>query len=90
MLVPDFVSNLVYDWESSPGARSTSGWRLRSALILFDKRGTGLSDRGAALPNLETRMDDVRAVIDAAGSERAAIFGRHEGCRWRPVRGDLS
>ena len=48
-------------------------------LICFDKRGTGLSDRGVGLPDLETRMDDVRAVMDAAGSESAALFGYSEG-----------
>ncbi len=48
-------------------------------LILFDKRGTGLSDRDYGLPDYETRMDDIRAVMDAAGSERAAILGVSEG-----------
>ena len=48
-------------------------------LIMFDKRGTGLSDRTGNLPTLEERMDDVRAVMDAAGSERAAVFGISEG-----------
>jgi len=53
----------------------------RCWLILFDKRGSGLSDRIAdtALPTLEERMDDVRAVMDAAGSPRAAVFGVSEG-----------
>src|SRR6266702_180709 len=50
-----------------------------SRLILFDKRGTGLSDRVADMPSLEVRMDDVRAVMDAVGSERAAFFGISEG-----------
>jgi pimeloyl-ACP methyl ester carboxylesterase len=52
-----------------------------SRLILFDKRGTGLSDRvpSDALPMLEQRMDDLRAVLDAVGSERAAVFGHSEG-----------
>ena len=50
-----------------------------SRLILFDKRGTGLSDRDAGLPDLETRMDDIRAVMDAVGSKRAAIIGVSEG-----------
>ena len=52
-----------------------------SRLILFDKRGTGLSDPVAesSLPTLEERMDDVRAVMDAAESERAAVFGFSEG-----------
>ena len=50
-------------------------------LILFDKRGTGLSDRVSPerLPDLETRMDDVRAVMDAAASERAVLLGISEG-----------
>ncbi len=48
-------------------------------MILFDKRGTGLSDRVADLPTLEQRMDDVRAVMDAAGSTRAAVMGVSEG-----------
>jgi pimeloyl-ACP methyl ester carboxylesterase len=48
-------------------------------LILFDKRGTGASDRVAGIANLETRMDDVRAVMDAVGSERAAVVGVSEG-----------
>jgi pimeloyl-ACP methyl ester carboxylesterase len=50
-----------------------------SRLILFDKRGTGLSDRDTGIPDLETRMDDIRAVMDAAGSKRAAIMGVSEG-----------
>lgn len=50
-----------------------------SRLILFDKRGSGLSDPIAGAPTLEERMDDIRAVMDAAGSERAAIFGASEG-----------
>lgn len=50
-----------------------------SRLIRFDKRGTGLSDRLSQIPTLEQRMDDVRAVMDAVGSERAALFGVSEG-----------
>src|SRR6476659_2816159 len=50
-------------------------------LILFDKRGTGLSDREYGMPDYETRMDDIRAVMDAAGSERAAILGVSEADR---------
>jgi class 3 adenylate cyclase len=48
-------------------------------VILFDKRGTGLSDRVAGAPTLEERSDDIRAVMDAAGSDRAALFGASEG-----------
>jgi pimeloyl-ACP methyl ester carboxylesterase len=50
-----------------------------SRLILFDKRETGLSDRVAGIATLEERMDDVRAVMDAVGSEQAAVFGISEG-----------
>jgi pimeloyl-ACP methyl ester carboxylesterase len=50
-----------------------------SRLIRFDKRGTALSDRTGAIPTIEERMDDVRAVMDAAGSARAALFGFSEG-----------
>jgi class 3 adenylate cyclase len=77
--VSDWVSNLVYGWEYPP-------WRdfyLRLArsfrLILFDKRGTGLSDHGGQFATLETRMEDLRAVLDAAGSSKPVIFGGHEG-----------
>ena len=49
-----------------------------SRLIVFDRRGTGLSDRMREAPTLETRMDDLRAVLDAAGSDRAALFGTFE------------
>ena len=50
-----------------------------SRLIRFDKRGTGMSDRVSGAPTLETRMDDVRAVMDAVGSQRAAFYGLSEG-----------
>jgi pimeloyl-ACP methyl ester carboxylesterase len=50
-------------------------------VIVFDKRGTGLSDRVAEIPSLELRMDDVRAVMDAVGSERAVLFGSSEAAR---------
>jgi pimeloyl-ACP methyl ester carboxylesterase len=72
------VSSLEQAWEGPLGElfRRLSSF---SRLILFDKRGTGLSDRVAGLPDLETRMDDVRAVMDAAGSRRAALMGVSEG-----------
>jgi class 3 adenylate cyclase/pimeloyl-ACP methyl ester carboxylesterase len=77
--VPDFTSNLVFDW-TSPHWRGFYERLARSfRLILFDKRGTGLSDSGGQFPTLETRMEDVRAVLDAVGSERAVLFGSHEG-----------
>jgi class 3 adenylate cyclase len=80
VFVPDFVSNLVYGWES-PYWREFYERLARSfRLILFDKRGTGLSDRGGAgFAALETRMADMRCVMEAAGSERAVLLGAHEG-----------
>jgi len=79
--VPGWVSNLETAWEDPPVARFLQRLSSFSRLILFDKRGTGLSDRVPVneLPTLEERMDDVRAVMDAAGSERAALFGASEG-----------
>jgi pimeloyl-ACP methyl ester carboxylesterase len=65
-------------WEG-PAAETLSRLASFSRLILFDKRGTGLSDRSAGIPDLETRMDDIRAVMDAVGSERAALLGASEG-----------
>jgi pimeloyl-ACP methyl ester carboxylesterase len=79
VLVPGFISHLELDWEEPRHARFLRRLASFSRLIMFDKRGTGLSDRPGGLPDLETRMDDVRAVMDAAGSERAALFGYSEG-----------
>ncbi len=72
------VSNLDVAWEGPPAEFFTRLARF-SRLILFDKRGTGLSDRMVGVADLETRMDDVRAVMDAVGSERAAVMGVSEG-----------
>ena len=72
------LSALEYAWEG-PAADFFRELASVSRLILFDKRGTGLSDRTAGIPDLETRMDDIRAVMDAAGSKRAAIMGFSEG-----------
>jgi pimeloyl-ACP methyl ester carboxylesterase len=79
VLVPGWVSNVEVFWEDPTCARFLERLASFARLILFDKRGTGLSDRLGALPNLETRMDDVRAVMDAVGSERAALLGYSEG-----------
>jgi pimeloyl-ACP methyl ester carboxylesterase len=76
---PSPVSNLEVAWEWPPFARFLRRLASFSRLILFDKRGTGLSDRVTDAATLEERMDDVRAVMDAAGSERAALFGSSEG-----------
>ena len=79
VLVPGFVSNLDAAWIDPGYTRFLRGLASFSRLILFDKRGTGLSDPVAGVPTLEDRMDDVRAVMDAVGSERAAFFGLSEG-----------
>jgi pimeloyl-ACP methyl ester carboxylesterase len=76
--VPGFVSHLEYDWEHPRPARFFRRLTSFSRLIRFDKRGTGLSDR-VAIPTLEERMDDVRAVLDATHSSRAALIGVSEG-----------
>jgi class 3 adenylate cyclase/pimeloyl-ACP methyl ester carboxylesterase len=80
LYVPDYVSNLVYGWESRRWRPFYESLARSFRLILFDKRGTGLSDLGGQFPSLETRMDDVRAVLDAVGSSSTVLFGSHDGC----------
>ena len=72
-------SSVEMMWENPLLARFLRRLASFSRLIVFDKRGTGLSDRVPELPTLEQRMDDVRAVMDAVGSARAALFGHSEG-----------
>jgi pimeloyl-ACP methyl ester carboxylesterase/class 3 adenylate cyclase len=81
VFVMGWVSHLEYFWQEPSFARFLSRLASFSRLILFDKRGTGLSDRVPLnqLPTLEQRMDDVRAVMEAVGSERAALIGVSEG-----------
>jgi pimeloyl-ACP methyl ester carboxylesterase len=79
VLVPGWLSNLEVFWEEPGLVRFLERLSTFCRLILFDKRGTGLSDRVAVMPTAEVRMDDVRAVMDAVGSERAALFGYSEG-----------
>lgn len=81
VFVPGFISNLEVHWEDAGYSHLLQRLAAFTRLILLDKRGTGLSDRVDArdLPNLETRMDDVRAVMDAVGSERAVLLGASEG-----------
>ncbi|HEY7749155.1 MAG TPA: alpha/beta hydrolase [Aestuariivirgaceae bacterium] len=71
---PGWISNVEYAWESPDYARFIRNLASFSRLIRFDKRGTGLSDRDVGLSTLEQRVDDIRAVMDAVGSERAALF----------------
>jgi class 3 adenylate cyclase/esterase/lipase len=79
VFVPGWISHLDLWWDSP----ITAGWFERlarfSRVILFDKRGTGLSDRLGGLPSMDQRMDDIRAVMNAAGSKRAAVLGVSEG-----------
>ena len=79
VLVPGYLSNIEVTWEEPSFTRFLTRLASFSRLILFDKRGTGLSDRVNDVPSLEVRMDDVRAVMDAAGSARAALLGYSEG-----------
>jgi len=79
--VPGWVSHVEEAWEEPNCRRFLERLASFSRLIVFDKRGTGMSDAVALadLPTLEQRMDDVRAVMDAAGSKRAALLGHSEG-----------
>ena len=81
VVVPGWVSNIDAFWEEPACARFFGRLSSFARVVLFDKRGTGLSDRVpvAELPTLEQRMDDVRAVLDAVDSERAALYGYSEG-----------
>ena len=79
VFVQGFISNLEVQWEDPGLAHLLTRLAGFARLILFDKRGSGLSDRVAEMPTLETRMDDVRAVMDAAGSDRAVLLGASEG-----------
>ena len=79
VFVPGFVSNVELDWADPQRAAFLSRLSELSRLITPDKRGTGLSDRVQGAPSLETRMDDIRAVMDAAESGRAALFGLADG-----------
>jgi class 3 adenylate cyclase/pimeloyl-ACP methyl ester carboxylesterase len=78
--VPDYVSNLVFDWEYPAWRRFCERLAQSFRLILFDKRGTGLSDHGPRFAELETRMEDLHAVLDAVGSSRTVVFAANEGC----------
>src|SRR5687768_8639872 len=75
---PGSVSHLEYNWEEPGYARYLQRLASFSRLILYYKRGTGLSDRSSGIASMEERMDDVRAVMDAAGSGRAVLFGVSE------------
>jgi pimeloyl-ACP methyl ester carboxylesterase len=77
--IPGFVSNVELGWNIPSRAALYHRLASFSRLIIFDKRGTGMSDRVVGAPTIEARMDDVRAVMDAVGSPRAALIGLSEG-----------
>jgi class 3 adenylate cyclase/DNA-binding CsgD family transcriptional regulator len=78
VFVPPFVSNLDVWWELPTAARFFNGLASFARVILLDKRGTGLSDRLSTVETPEERVDDIRAVMDAVGCKKAAIFGASE------------
>ena len=78
VFVPGFVSNVEAGWRFPEVASFLRALAARSRLIVFDKRGTGLSDPMPRASTMEERMDDVRAVLDAAGARRAVVFGASE------------
>ncbi|WP_457094066.1 adenylate/guanylate cyclase domain-containing protein [Microvirga sp. P5_D2] len=79
VLVPGFISNVEETWDNPSAGRWLERLGRFARVIVFDKRGTGLSDRAASVPTLDERMDDARAVMDAAQSECAVLLGISEG-----------
>ena len=79
VFVPGFVTHVEIAWRIPGFAPFLEQLSSFCRLIRFDKRGTGMSDRVSGAPTLEARMDDVRAVMDAVGSQRAALYGLSEG-----------
>ncbi|HEY6982417.1 adenylate/guanylate cyclase domain-containing protein [Reyranella sp.] len=79
MIAPGFVSHLEHNWEQPLVAQFHNALGAFSRLICFDKRGTGLSDRGVGVPHLDQRIDDIRAVLDATESRRTYLFGMSDG-----------
>lgn len=77
--IPSWITNVEENWNEPGYARFLSRLATFSRLIVFDKRGTGLSDRVATTPTLEERIEDLQAVLSAVGSEQAALFGSTEG-----------
>jgi class 3 adenylate cyclase len=79
VIVPGFVSNIELFWDQAEFARFLLRMASFARVAIFDKRGTGASDRVAGIPNLDERIDDLRSVMDAAGMEQAAVCGVSEG-----------
>jgi class 3 adenylate cyclase len=81
VFVRGITGDLLSTWDQPLLVRHVLGLASNGRLLMLDKRGTGLSDRVGGVPTLETRMDDVRAVMDAAGSEQAVLWSGMEGSR---------
>jgi class 3 adenylate cyclase len=79
VIAPGFLSNIEFGWEFESWRNYYGALASFARVILFDKRGTGVSDPVSGAPTVEERMDDVRAVMDAAGSDRAALIGSADG-----------
>lgn len=79
LMIPGWISHLAMEWEEPTWVRFAERLTRFARVIRFDKRGTGLSDRPPGIATLEERMGDARAVLDAAGSERAHVLGWSEG-----------
>src|ERR671925_2360527 len=75
------AGDLLSSWDQPLLERHALGLSNFARVLMLDKRGTGLSDRVREAPTLETRMDDIRAVMDAVGSEGAVLWSGHEGSR---------
>lgn len=78
LVAPGFVSHLDHIWDLAP-FQQLIGFSKRFRVIVFDKRGTGLSDRALGFGSIEDRTEDIRAVLDAVGSEQAVLYGISEG-----------
>ena len=88
---PGWISHMEFQWEQPLLAHFLRRPASYARLVLFDKRGSGLSDRTAGVPTLEECMDDIRAVMDAEGSQRAALIGHYDsGAHGRDVRRHIS
>ena len=79
VFVPGWISNIDLLWEDSKFSIFLTKLSEFTRLIIFDKRGTGLSDKVSALCSLEERMDDIRSVMDSVGSKKVILFGHSEG-----------
>ena len=79
VFIPPFFSNVEVWWDQPDYTRALVRLGTYAKVLIFDKRGTGMSDRVAELPGMEQRMDDLRAVMDAVGMEQAALLGVSEG-----------